>query len=519
MAKIKAIGLKNFRSLFDTGFIDIKPITIIVGSNSAGKSTFLRTIPLLRQSVEVPKNEPILWWGRLVDFGSFNDSLSKKSNDKELCISLRVEISKDFMNEWAFYKRSEEATKKKSDVELLICIKSNNSNNSSIISRVEISHLRDKYKISYHQNGSINKIEVNNFVWTPGEIIGSGVKYESLIPEYYFFSKKITSKDGANRSNFGPKNFNPLTYELILFLMDKFLHKNTKGASVFNIIDGLDISSKEDFWTSLQKIGDSWDYIGRKLKLMNKNSDDVVGLRNRLLLNSLAGFISRINKSISEDLSGCFYVQPLRATAERYYRRQALAVQEVDSKGNNVPFYLDSMNMPDKNNFNDWMMSNLGASVNASLSGDHISLKITDNTGVEANLADVGFGFSQILPVALQLWVGKNRSRNLLNSQSESSMVLIEQPELHLHPEYQAKVGDLLLASLDDDKLSMIIETHSASLINRIGLRISEDKNLRDKVQILRFEIEKGSGRTVIEKSNFDDDGVLINWPYGFFDA
>jgi AAA15 family ATPase/GTPase len=41
-----AIRLKNLRSLEDTGFIDLKPITFLLGSNSSGKSTFLRSLPL-----------------------------------------------------------------------------------------------------------------------------------------------------------------------------------------------------------------------------------------------------------------------------------------------------------------------------------------------------------------------------------------------------------------------------------------------------------------------------------------
>lgn len=49
---IRGIGIQNFRSFVDRTFIDIKPITVFVGKNSSGKSSLLRTFPLLRQSVE-----------------------------------------------------------------------------------------------------------------------------------------------------------------------------------------------------------------------------------------------------------------------------------------------------------------------------------------------------------------------------------------------------------------------------------------------------------------------------------
>ena len=61
-----AIRIENLRCLADTGLIDIKPITLLVGANSSGKSTFLRAFPLLRQSimasVGLHSREPILWY-------------------------------------------------------------------------------------------------------------------------------------------------------------------------------------------------------------------------------------------------------------------------------------------------------------------------------------------------------------------------------------------------------------------------------------------------------------------------
>lgn len=50
------LRLKNFRCFEDTGIIDIKPITFLVGSNSSGKSSFLKFFPLLKQSVNVKRN-------------------------------------------------------------------------------------------------------------------------------------------------------------------------------------------------------------------------------------------------------------------------------------------------------------------------------------------------------------------------------------------------------------------------------------------------------------------------------
>ena len=56
---ITAVRIKNLRSLADTGFIEIKPITLLLGANSTGKSTFLRSFPLFTQSVNKNLRGPI----------------------------------------------------------------------------------------------------------------------------------------------------------------------------------------------------------------------------------------------------------------------------------------------------------------------------------------------------------------------------------------------------------------------------------------------------------------------------
>ena len=77
---LKAIQIKNVRSLVDTGAVPLSPITVLVGENSSGKSTFLRTFPLVKQSIMKRTDGPLLWAGDLddyVDFGSFSETLTR----------------------------------------------------------------------------------------------------------------------------------------------------------------------------------------------------------------------------------------------------------------------------------------------------------------------------------------------------------------------------------------------------------------------------------------------------------
>jgi predicted ATPase len=132
----------------------------------------------------------------------------------------------------------------------------------------------------------------------------------------------------------------------------------------------------------------------------------------------------------------------------------------------------------------------------------------------------MGFGFSQILPIITQLWVLSNKKVH--RSQKKTPIIFtIEQPELHLHPKLQAQLADTLLSTVGAAKqigldLRLIIETHSETIINRIGHRISNGNYSSDDVAILVFNKDMAS--TVVESATFDKNGFLHNWPYGFFD-
>lgn len=87
---MESLRIKGLRSLLDTGRIPIKPLTILVGENSSGKSTFVRSFPLLRQSIDAKTKGPILWYGPYVDFGLFEDALSIFAPEKRVSFTFEI---------------------------------------------------------------------------------------------------------------------------------------------------------------------------------------------------------------------------------------------------------------------------------------------------------------------------------------------------------------------------------------------------------------------------------------------
>jgi len=124
------------------------------------------------------------------------------------------------------------------------------------------------------------------------------------------------------------------------------------------------------------------------------------------------------------------------------------------------------------------------------------------------DLTAVGVGVSQVMPVVLLcLWSRPN------------SLILLEQPELHLHPAMQLKLADFLLACSRSNR-QIIIETHSEHLVNRLRRRVADDKanSLSRSIGLLFAEQAEGISRyraTTINQLG----GLSQGWPEGFLDV
>jgi len=122
-----------------------------------------------------------------------------------------------------------------------------------------------------------------------------------------------------------------------------------------------------------------------------------------------------------------------------------------------------------------------------------------------ANLADTGFGASQVLPVAV-----------LLYTSPSGSTLLFEQPELHLHPAAQSELGSVFVRAYSPNKI-IVIETHSESLILRIQTEVAKG-NLKPKDVIIYYIKATSLGHQVIPIPLNEKGEFLAEWPRGFFE-
>ena len=131
---------------------------------------------------------------------------------------------------------------------------------------------------------------------------------------------------------------------------------------------------------------------------------------------------------------------------------------------------------------------------------------VDPQTNAKRDLTSVGVGASQVLPVIVLCLLAK-----------PGDLVLIEQPELHLHPGPQQILGDFLLG-ISQTGRQLIVETHSEYLVNRLRLRMVEQRLDESDVAIQLLYAKRSRGATEFEELRPNRYGAFDEWPAGFFD-
>lgn len=316
-------------------------------------------------------------------------------------------------------------------------------------------------------------------------------------------------------------------YELMINIIrtNSLVSPQTQLKTIGSIVDNFVFSNRQYMVKFFKNVSTGTPKWKQNTLGWKRNSTQFVELSDVFAGQCLLFITDIISGYMSEIMNYSLYIEPIRATAERYYRRQDLAVDEVDSRGQNLAMYLRGLSSHQKNLFKKWCLEHFGFEVatSAPAGGGHVTIMIkNESDDVSTNLADMGFGFSQLIPIVTQLWAISTRERPGRNAKVPV-LFAIEQPELHLHPKLQGTLADALLNSIKAAKsagvdLRLIIETHSEAIINRIGHRIRRGEFQASDVNNVLFH-GGPSDSAKITKASFTEKGVLRSWPVGFLEV
>ena len=448
------ISIKNFKSIDSINDYNLKPLTILSGVNSSGKSSFIQFLVLLKQTMELDSStQPLYLDGSIYPVQNMVDLIYGKNPKDE--IELEMEFNKHeisdpngqlgIIGQLGNYK-----------VRISVHFGMNDQEKPYISNfkiRIALSEKdENEYRFeAKHLNNDIYQITSTNQVfglWNPEPGIEVSTAFNSFFPSYYQEMTQIDTEleDGEIKIEKRLNKVN-LTIDLFKDLLGDFF----KGIDYLGPIRA---KPKEEY------------YIPRHIKKIGVYGENVA----RILQDGKDKKVEFL--SIEETDEGI-----------KYKRRTNTLLEATEY----------------------WLCQyfKLAKSIESDIQADAFMIYIINNNDDKIKINHVGYGISQILPIIVQ---GLNMSIN--------GTLIIEQPEIHLHPKVQSRLFDFFY-SLVLQKKKLVIETHSSHLISRLRRRVAEDSDNMVKDNVNLTFVEDKSFKTL----ELDSFGSLGHYPTDFIDS
>jgi predicted ATPase len=542
---IKSFEVWNFKSIEYSGEVRFPKITILIGPNSSGKSSIVQTLLLMKQTFETEEPSiPLTLNGPFIQLGEYGDFIHGR------------DISQPFVIKFIF----EEG--KKSPYKCEVCERSYKLKGWFL---KHVKELHPKYWESKQYEISDDKYHLP--------------KTSSLTFKYVYDSKtkliilkemKIENPPSVNGLNLASLKIEQLEKRIVKFVATSVNGKNiyTKSLQIPNNIENLD----RDIMVKLVQYSTDRSFnhivhskICEQISLLEKDFGDVldfkfpeemdirpyyfwripsqlprslneeqkVALGIESGLSGISRYMSNRIQDVNSFLQGIQHVGPLRNWPERIYFGTGGRPTSVGVRGEFTQelFWIDKRVGHEKlvKDINDWLAKlklDIELEVVSLGVGDIYQLRVKEND-LSINIADVGFGLSQILPIVtecINYKIGdsmkakeiEQRFYNPFNLRTEkvNKILITEQPEIHLNPRIQAELGDFFIHIADSEK-AILIETHSEHIISRIQRRVA-DGTLKPEDVVIYF-ISKIGNKSNIKEISISRNGHFNYWPEGFF--
>ncbi len=289
-----------------------------------------------------------------------------------------------------------------------------------------------------------------------------------------------------------------------------FCCKEKGGKSLWIIKDDKSnkvIKKTDKFFSSDDDISLAWHLIDPYIPRTHKDQSNIV-------YKALKSLRTWTRKLFAESI---FSLAPIRSKPQRTYN----PIKESPSpEGNEIPVLLSNL----RGKTRDWkkihkklidfgkasgLFSDIEVRKFGKTKGDPFQLQFKVR-GIESNIIDTGYGLSQILPLLVRLFASNIQARY---SSKRGTWFLLQQPEVHLHPEAQAELASLFVKSAKTNN-SFLIETHSDYILDRTRIEIRKGEIAHDQVSIIYFEPVKEGIKA--HNLSIDKQGNLIGAPTGY---
>lgn len=401
------LNLLNFKAWIRPDSIDLKPVTMLLGTNSSGKSSLIQSLLLLKQTALSPDRAIHLNLGGnevtdLFDFGGFDDVLNKSKD-----------IKREFGISFDFKRPRTERIRK------------------------------GRFLSKYSQTSSRS-------------VVSNDMRLATKEREF-----KAVRRD--------------------------------KGAFSIFVDDETQPRGKSRLYAPERSIAFSADAIA--------------------LLEQDGQLVEDISLSVRRELENITYLGPLRRKPQRDYPWNRATPGDLGSDGRGAVDALLASSLL-KGDEQNQVVEQVSHWLSRMKIADKLEVKqqgrsnryelIVHRDGVACNLRDVGIGISQVLPVLVASFFAP-----------VGSTIILEEPEIHLHPSAQAVLAELFIEVSRSRNVQFIVETHSEHLFRRMQTLIAKDeKTLKETAM---YFVEREGPKAILRTLDIDEFGRVRNWPEGFF--
>ena len=429
---LQGIRWRNFRSFEDTGWLDLRPITLFLGANASGKSSLIAPLLLLRQTHEARDPELALKTrGRLANVGNYNDFIFAHERNRLLQLQLSTIRS----------RRTRE------------------TDNNSSFAQTMPAGLALVFKESR----------------------------ESVGPDLEQYIVK-----------------NPYGEEIL---------RRERQADGTYSVEGPQVEG--DLWTTaIEQTGPDGflftpnEVFARAFELATDEQKAAPAIPKRT--QDYFTTVGVLAQRIGTALDNTFYIGPLRDRPKRFYELSGERPFSVGPAGQYAPeMYFRAKSSRSVREINNWVERfDFGQKLKCTTAFDDSAFRLLIARGggrPMVNIADTGFGFSQVFPLIVQGIMA-----------DEGATIIAEQPEIHLNPKLQSVLGDLF-AALATRKVRTIIETHSEHLVLRLRRLIAE--RVLKAEDVAMYYTARDGAVSYVRRIPIDAMGHIPadEWPQGFF--
>lgn len=450
------LSIHNYRS-FQNQKLNFSRVNILIGENSGGKSSLLKLLLALKQTLDSPSEFNLKLTGDYTDLGNFDEVVYYKKKNKKISIGFES-----------------------SDVYYDFCLNFLTTNIGLPTSKVKQNEIRNILS-SYKE--TTTKVVFD---------FSSKLSDHSTIKTFF-------QNDAVGELKIVQKKSNE---ENILRLMSCDLHFSFKNMS--GIIENC-MCAKEGFFTLLET-----DLSIKCQKQFGKNANYV--------FYSIA-FLIIYQNYLQEQILRIRFVNPIGTSPKRFYfKEDKKASYKLIDIEKFINIFSDKSLTPRQQNERILLLNktikNFGIAEEVEIIKDKQLPILALNVKTKdfwSNITDVGYGVSLQIPILFQALLSEHYTKN-------GNTILIEQPEVHLHPTLQAKFIETLLEI--GAKNTYFIETHSEHIIRKLQVLVkNKDCNLKPEDITIHYFKREPLKFNITEHKISSDGKLNPSFPSGFFDT